>query len=156
MSLVVESGVGLENADSYISVEYADAYFNKRNSKTEWDLVTEKEKAIIDAMDYIDTAFNYKGYKVNPNQSLEFPRMINGVVEFPTRLKNAVCELALRASSSKLLADSERLTTSEKVGEIEVHYSEYSKDEVNYNFVIILIMPWLLGSGISGSLVRTY
>ena len=156
MALVVESGVGLENADSYISVEYADAYFNKRNSKTEWDLVTEKEKAIIDAMDYIDTAFNYKGYKVNPNQSLEFPRVINNTVEFPTRLKNAVCELALKASSNTLLADTERATKREKVGDIEIEYSEYSKDETSYNFVYNLVMPWLLGSGISGSLVRTY
>lgn len=156
MALVVESGVGLENADSYISIEYADNYFNKRNSKAQWDLIVEKEKAIIDAMDYIETTFLYKGTKLNHNQSLEFPRVINNAVEFPTRLKNAVCELALKASNNTLLADTERATKREKVGDIEIEYSEYSKDETSYNFVYNLIIPWLLNSGSSASIVRTY
>ena len=152
MSLIIENGQGLDNAESYIDLAYLQTYATKRGL----DITGITESNIIKAMDYFESAYQFKGTKLVETQALAFPRLINGVVEYPARVKNAICELTIKSKSAELLADSERLTTSEKVGEIEVHYSEYSKDETNYKFVINLIMPWLLGSGISGSLVRTY
>ena len=152
MAIEVEDGSGKSNAESYIDLAYLSAYAAKRGL----DITGITEANIIKAMDYFESAYLFKGTKLKETQALAFPRLINGVVEYPVRIKSAICELTIKSKSAELLADSERLTTSEKVGEIEVHYSEYSKDEVNYNFVINLIMPWLLGSGISGSLVRTY
>ena len=155
--LIVESGVGMVDSESYISVDYANAYFDKRITKDEWDLIVDKEKVIIGAMDYIETSYKYKGTKLNPNQALEFPRLINGSVEFPTRLKNAVCELALKNSKGVLLEDTERATIREKVGELEVEYDKDSPQGVEYKYVFNLIAPWLDNtSSYSSSIVRTY
>ena len=150
--IIVEMGEGLENSESYIDLAYLSAYATKRGLH----ITGITEANIIKAMDYFESAYQFKGTKLVETQALAFPRLINGVVEYPARVKNAICELTIKSKSAELLADSERLTKREKVGDIEVEYSEFSKDEVNYNFVYNLILPWLLGSGISGSLVRTY
>lgn len=152
MAIEVEDGSGKSNAESYIDLAYLSAYAAKRGL----DITGITEANIIKAMDYFESSYQFKGTKLKETQALAFPRYINNEVVYPVRIKNAVCELAIKSKSAELLADSERLTKREKVGEIEVEYSEYSKDETNYNFVINLILPWLLGSGISGSLVRTY
>jgi len=152
MSLIIENGQGLDNAESYIDLAYLSAYATKRGL----DITGITEANIIKAQDYFETAYQFKGTKLVETQALAFPRYINNEVVYPARVKNAICELTIKSKSAELLADSERLTKSEAIGDIKVEYSEYSKDEVNYNFVINLILPWLLGSGISGSLVRTY
>lgn len=152
MSLIIEDGTGKIDSESYIDLAYLQAYATKRGL----DITDITEANIIKAMDYFESAYQFKGTKLLETQALAFPRYINNEVVYPVRVKNAVCELTIKSKSAELLSDSERLTKREKVGEIEVEYSEYSKDEVNYNFVINLILPWLLGSGISGSLVRTY
>ncbi len=150
--LIVETGEGLSTSESYIDLAYLSTYATKRGL----DITGITEANIIKAMDYFESSYQFKGTKLVETQALAFPRLINGVVEYPVRIKNAVCELTIKSKSAELLADSERATTSEKVGDLEVHYSEYSKDEVNYNFVINLIMPWLSGSSFSSSIVRTY
>lgn len=152
MSLIIEDGSGLTNAESYIDLAYLTDYANKRNI----DITGITEANIIKAMDYFESGYLFKGTKLKETQALTFPRYINNEVVYPVRIKNAVCELAIKSKSNELLADTERATKREKVGDIEIEYSEYSKDETSYNFVYNLVMPWLLGSGISGSLVRTY
>jgi hypothetical protein len=153
--LVIENGQGLENSESYVDVAYVNAYFLKRGN-TEWDLIENKEACIIKAMDYFESSYLFKGEKLNPNQSLAFPRLINGVVEFPTRIKSAICELALKAGSEVLLSDTTQMVKREKVGELEVEYDTNDSQMVNYNFVFNLIAPWLNSSGFSSSIVRTY
>ena len=150
--LIVETGEGLSTAESYIDLAYLSAYATKRGLS----VVDITEANIIKAMDYFESSYQFKGTKLVETQALAFPRLIDGVVEYPVRVKNAVCELTIKSKSVELLADSERLTKREKVGDIEVEYSEYSRDEVNYNFVVNLIMPWLSGSSFSSSIVRTY
>ena len=152
MSLIIEDGSGLTNAESYIDLAYLTDYANKRNI----DITGITEANIIKAMDYFESAYQFKGTKLKETQALTFPRYINNEVVYPVRIKNAVCELAIKSKSNELLADTERATKREKVGDIEIEYSEYSKDEISYNFVYNLIMPWLLNSGSSASIVRTY
>lgn len=153
--LVIESGVGLENAESYVDEAYVTAYFTKRGN-TEWDAITNKEAQIIKAMDYFESSYSFKGEKLNESQALAFPRLINGVVEYPTRIKNSICELALKSSTATLLEDTSKSVVSEKVGELEVHYDPNSKDGINYEFVFNLLSPWLSSLGFSSSIVRTY
>ena len=150
--IIVETGEGLSTAESYIDLAYLSTYATKRGL----DITGITEANIIKAMDYFESSYQFKGTKLVETQALAFPRLIDGVVENPVRIKNAVCELTIKSKSAELLADTERATTSEKVGDLEVHYSEFSKDEVSYNFVINLIMPWLSGSSFSSSIVRTY
>lgn len=153
--LVIENGTGMTDAESYVDVAYVDAYFLKRGS-TEWDAVTNKEAQIIKAMDYFESSYSFKGEKLNENQALSFPRLINGVVEYPTRIKNSICELALKSSTATLLEDTSKSVLSEKLGELEISYDPNSKDGINYEFVFNLIAPWLSSSGFSSSIVRTY
>lgn len=152
MSLIIENGTGLDNADSYIDLTYLTDYATKRNIT----ITGITEANIIKAMDYFESAYTFKGTKLKETQSLAFPRLINGVVEYPIRIKNALCELTIKTKENELLKDTERATKREKVGDIEIEYSEYSKDETNYNFVINLILPWLSSNGFSHSIVRTY
>ena len=150
--IIVEDGTGKIDSESYIDLAYLSAYAAKRGL----DITGISEANIIKAMDYFESAYLFKGTKLKETQALAFPRYINNEVVYPVRIKNAICELTIKSKSAELLADSERLTKSEAVGDIKIEYSEYSKDTVNYNFVINLILPWLSGSGISASIIRTY
>ena len=107
-------------------------------------------------MDYFESAYTFKGTKLKETQSLSFPRLIDNEVVYPIRIKNAVCELTIKTKENELLKDTERATKREKVGDIEIEYSEFAKDETSYNFVYNLIMPYLSSSGFSHSIVRTY
>ena len=152
MSLILENGSGMADAESYIDLDYLIDYATKRGI----DSSSMTEANIIKAMDYFETSYTFKGTKLKDTQALEFPRLINGVVEYPVRVKSAVCELALK-SVNVLLEDTSQKVLREKVGELEVQYSENSSQEINYNFVFNLIAPWLDNtSSYSSSIVRTY
>lgn len=150
--LVVESGVGLPNSESYIDLDYLIAYATKRGI----DYSNMTEANIIKAQDYFETSYTFKGTKLKDTQALEFPRLINGEVIYPTRIKSAICELALK-SVNVLLEDTSQKVIKERVGELEVQYSENSSQEVNYRYVYNLIMPYLKNSSsYSSSIVRAY
>lgn len=150
--LVIESGEGLPNSESYIDLDYLIDYATKRGI----DSSSMTEANIIKAQDYFETSYTFKGTKLKDTQALEFPRLINGEVVYPVRIKSAVCELALK-SVNVLLEDTSQKVIKQKVGELEVQYSENSSQEVNYNFVFNLIAPWLDNtSSYSSNIVRTY
>ena len=150
--LVVESGEGLPNSESYIDLDYLIAYATKRGI----DYSSMTEANIIKAQDYFETSYKFKGTKLKDTQALEFPRLIGGEVVYTARIKSAICELALK-SVNVLLEDTSQQVIKERVGELEVQYSENSSQEVNYNFVFNLIAPWLdNSSSFSSSIVRTF
>ena len=125
--MVVEDGTGLSNADSFVSVAYADTYFSTRNV-TGWASLTNKEALLIKATDYIEAVYSeaWKGTTLNDTQSLSFPRIIDDATVYPDRLLKAVCELAYKANSGDLLVDVEQRTIEEKIDVITVKYAEYS------------------------------
>ena len=150
--LILESGEGLPNSESYIDLDYLIAYATKRGI----DSSSMTESNIIKAQDYFETSYKFKGTKLKDTQALEFPRLINGEVIYPVRVKSAVCELALK-SVNVLLEDTSQQVIKEKVGELEVQYSENSSQEVNYRYVYNLVMPYLENSSsYSSSIIRTY
>ena len=150
--LVIESGEGLPNSESYIDLDYLIAYANKRGLS----VVDMTEANIVKAQDYFETSYTFKGTKLKDTQALEFPRLINGEVIYPVRVKSAICELALK-SVNVLLEDTSQQVIKERVGELEVQYSENSSQEVNYRYVYNLIMPYLENSSsYSSSIIRTY
>lgn len=154
MALVVEDGTGLSNADSYIDVAFADAYFLKRGN-TEWDTLTNREQLIVRAMDYIDNNYSYKGTKLVSTQALQFPRLIDGETVFPIALKNAVCELALKSNDEDLLADTDKTTIREKVGTLEIEYDPNQDNIKSFNYVNKLLAPYLVSkSSFSYSISR--
>ena len=145
MSIIIESGNGDSNSESYVDVAYVDAYFLKRGN-AEWDSITNKESKIILAMDFIENNYTYIGTKLVSTQSLSFPRLINGETVYPTSLKSAACELALKANSGDLLQDTGKTTIREKVGTLEVEYDPNQDDLTSYNYVNKLLAPYLVST----------
>jgi len=59
MSMIVEDGSGIYEANSYAGLSYAHSYLHRRNRHTSWDAATSavREAALIAATDYIDKRF---------------------------------------------------------------------------------------------------
>lgn len=135
MTLIVEDGTIVENANSYISIAEFEEYHNARgNDYSSADTDQLKEQAIINAMDYIHLRWGskFKGRVEDFSQELDFPRIRlydrNGVLVegIPKKLKNATAEYALRAITGSLMPDLATSTTGqtvrrvrEKIGPIE-------------------------------------
>lgn len=129
MAFVLEDGTGKANANAYASISFADAYFEDR-ANAAWAAVTDddaKSAALIKATDYVENRFKFKGTPLLITQALHFPCLNNiPAAGVPTKLKQAVCEYALRALSASLAPDltvDERglqvAAKTEKVGPLE-------------------------------------
>lgn len=172
---VPEDGTGLANANSLVTIEYAQQYHAYRNNLA-WGLllVGERKAALIKATDYLGSIYRlrWKGTRVNGVQALDWPRAfverddyeyqgLNGSTfiggffyfpsdEVPKEVKDACCELSLKASTAALAPDVERITTVEKVGPLEVQYDKYGKPYTQYRQVENLLAPFLK-TGASGT-----
>lgn len=174
MTFTVETGAGVPAANSYVSVEYADAYFADR-AVDAWGALDndEKESALIRGTDYIEQFYGlgWAGYPATGTQFLSWPRANvwrgsnypGGSYwpsdEIPVPLKRAVCELALKASAGQPLApDAGRLKKRTKVGPLEVEYEAGGSAFASYTVVTGLLNQLLGGgapSGINRALVRS-
>ena len=143
--LIIENGEGLSNSETYSGTDFIDAYFLKRGI-TEWATLTNKEALEVRGMDFLENNYTYLGTKLVSTQSLSFPRLINGETVYPTSLKSAVCELALKANSGDLLQDTGKTTIREKVGTLEVEYDPNQDDLTSYNYVNKLLAPYLVST----------
>lgn len=128
MALIVETGAGLANAESYASVAAATVY-HANFGNAAWDNADSEvqESALRRATAYIDSNYRFKGERYSAEQALAWPRY--GVVvdgyelaysAIPSRLVHATCELALRALTGGLIDDvTAQYVESVKVGPIE-------------------------------------
>lgn len=162
MTLVVENGTGLANAESYVSVSAADTYHSNRGNTAWAALATPaKEAALRKATDYIGQAYGhrFKGYRSTKTQALDFPRTelpipgdpdgdFYATSAIPAALSNACFELALRASSASLLADTSQAIKREKVGQLETEYQDFTVPGVRYPAVDGLLLPLCGGRGL--------
>lgn len=153
MSLIVEDGTGLSNAESYASVADADAYHLSMGN-TAWTGAEQlKEKALRRATQYLDAWYRFRGERLLLTQSLEFPRV--GVTDllpdWPMKnLVAATCELALRALSGTLISDTEgESIRREKVGPIETEYFRNDGAQVRYTLVDKLLKDLVHGANSS-------
>lgn len=135
--MIIEDGTGLNNANSYVSLDYANDYFFARSNDV-WQNLEEDKKAVclIKATDYVDSTFKWRGIKSTAEQSLRFPRKnlidddgytIEGI---PNALKDAVCECAVLISSGAQMfkKQSEKgVVTSEKIGDLAFTYDVTTK-----------------------------
>lgn len=132
---VAEDGTGLETANSYIALAFADTYHSDRGNAS-WALETQanRQAALIRATDYIDKRFGkrFRGWRQTKAQALEWPRigaldqdeyLLNGSDAVPRQLQKACAEYALRALTITPLApdntDVGLSLNREKVGPIE-------------------------------------
>ena len=137
--MIVENGTGLPNADSYVTVEFADNYFSARGVSV-WATLTNtvKEQLLIKGTDFIDNIYQWYGKKEFEHQALRFPRVdirdyegaeIKGI---PSCLKQAVCDASLIANSGELFqtSDANGAVVSEKIGELAFTYANGKKETV--------------------------
>lgn len=114
MAFVVEDGTGLESANSYTSVEFADSYLSETGRASQWgNDASSKQTALILATQYMDLVFGDfligRRSITSPMQSLQFPRIeaydCEGmeVIGVPMMWKKACCEYALIARTTSLI-----------------------------------------------------
>jgi len=150
--IVVEDGTGLSTAQSYVDTTFVNAYFALRGVT-----FTSTDANIINAMDYFEATYSqsWKGEKLVSTQALSFPRLIDGVNTYPVQVKNAICELAYKASTATLLPDPSQAVKREKVDVIEVEYQDFTSATTSYSLVNAMIMPWLNASGSVHTVLRS-
>lgn len=169
MALIVENGTGLIDANSYITVAYADTYHSNRGN-TAWATLTTtvKEQLLIKSTDYIEQVYRLRwlGYRHTEEQALSYPRdevprrdftflnqfsfYPNDVV--PNEIKSACAELALKANNEALAPDIARIAKREKVASLEVEYDIYSPAYVVFRAIDNIVAPFL--SSLTGNVKR--
>lgn len=143
ITLVLEDGTGVANANSFVDVAFADAYHLTRFND-QWSGTDEaKKSALVVAADYMKSRFNYRGIKthLDTGQSLPFPR--RGICDadgqeydrfaVPDPVQEAQAELALVAicsggSIEPAILGPDILRRRERVGSIETD-TEYLTTE---------------------------
>ena len=114
VTLVVEDGSGVDNANAYGALADVNTYHSDRNN-TYWAAVATddlRRACIIRASDFIDKRFKvrFRGYRLTVEQALAWPRLnaydndrysLQGV---PPQIFKAMCEYALRAAIYNVLA----------------------------------------------------
>lgn len=118
VAFIVEDGTNVENANAYVTLEYADAYFTDRGNDSWLAFTTEqKQQRIVVATQYIDTRWfgELKGKPFYEEQSLEFPRDVwcrtaldpetqqeMQTPYIPTALLKACCEYAINVDEETM------------------------------------------------------
>ncbi len=126
MTLTVEDGTIVANANSYVSTTDFTAYATARGVS----LTSGAETLLVQAMDYIES-LSYIGMKYTAAQSLQWPRSnvyIDGYLfaynDIPQELINAQMQVAMAIDvGNGPLATIARATKRERVGELEVEYT---------------------------------
>jgi hypothetical protein len=154
VAATIDATIKGANANSYVTLAEADAYFETVPSSTQWDNKTDdkKNRALIAATRWIDTLVYY-GDRCDDDQALKFPRtnyQVDGVelacTLIPQNIKYAQFELA-----NALANDTDAITGSTgtdgnfeqvKLGDIEVKYNTKSQGTGVVNNVFD-VYPWL-------------
>jgi hypothetical protein len=164
MTLIVEDGTKVANAESYCSVAQADSYHAGRSTADAWDAIDAdvRERCLREATDYLTQQYSgrWAGLRANDDQALDWPRdnvplqdSLQGYRPnntIPVELVRACAELAIRVSSTPLLTDQGRETQSETVDSISVTYVAGSGRQTKYPTIDGWLRPLLSsGSGIA-------
>ena len=165
MSLIVETGSGVSNAESLCDVAFATQYHADRNN-TAWSALTtaQMETALRKATDYMEAVYKsqWQGMRVNNIQALDWPRVgvtannyyvLSTIVPLP--IKKACCELALKTITIDLLPDTTQQKTSVTVGPISTTYDKFSPQNKQFPAIKFLLQPYFdVASGFTHRLIR--
>jgi len=167
MAIVTEDGTGKSDAQSYLSLADADAYFTARGIAAWTGANSAKEAALIAATEYIDIRWGdlLKGSLEFPDvQALLFPRLNvydnegRALTGIPQRLERATAEYALISLSQSLMPN----PTIESSGKVVIEESDETgpiKETKKYQSGYLTKRPYpkadalmacfILGSGIT-------
>lgn len=170
MTLIVEDGTGLVNADSYISVADATTY-HANFANTLWPTLPEatQEAYLRQATQYMVGVYRLRwlGKRVSVTQSLDWPRIgvnLKDTASYyidmrtsyivpsnivPVQVATACAILALKVATqpgNDLSPDLDQRTISEKVGVIQVDYDKMSPQYRRFRNVDLMLNIYLDGS----------
>jgi len=168
MALIVEDGTGRTDAESYISVTDATAYFAARGNTTWAGLASDtvREQLLRKATDYMAQMYRVRwaGSRVTTTQALDWPRAWVPFKDAPSGygacqpyypnnavplvVAHACAELAVRAASSDLAPDVGAQVKQETVGPISVTYADGARQVNAYKAVDAMLAPFFNGSGV--------
>jgi len=148
MTITVEDGTVVANADSYLSVAAADTYFTEHDSPSEWTGATTpgKEAALKYATRRLDNSYKWYSCIISTSQVLGWPRAsfvdsegrsIGGASIMPQALLDATAELALehlKTSLNEAVSNKRR----ERIGSSEVEYTGGGA-KMNYAYVTAMV-----------------
>lgn len=168
MSLIVEDGSVVPNANAYCSVSFATTYHGMRGNGDAWDAIEDKEAAIVKATDYMTQTLRarWKGARWKQEQALDWPRtdveiddlaygFLLDVNVVPLPVQQACAELALRTASSALAPDVARGKSHVTVGPISVTYDTADPQTKRFAAVNGLLAPYLRGTSGMARLIPT-
>ena len=160
MTFVVETGTGSATANSYCTELFADTYHEDAGN-TDWNLITNKEAALIKATRYMVQVYRalWSGYRYVATQALDWPRggvYLNDYAEeisiasnvVPLEIQQACAELALKTyTEGELLTDAEQKIIMEMIGPITTKYSDTSTtSHKQYSAIDALLKPYIKSS----------
>lgn len=163
--MAIDTTPGSPTADSYVSVAEADVYWAKRQSDA-WaaTLTPDKEAALIRATAHVDAGYGWRGCRASSTQALAWPRydvVVDGYdldsTIIPKQVRDAVCELALKALAGELVADvSPQQLVEQTVGPITRKFApeERNGGQKLYPYVDSLLGPLVSGGSGQIRLVR--
>lgn len=163
MTLIVEDGTGLSNAEAYCAVAFADARHAALGNSA-WAALDNatKEQRLRRGAEKMTQDFRerWKGQRTRSTQALDWPRRsvrIEGAYlatnAIPAEIKNANADLALKASTD-LTPDADRVVIREKLGPLETEYDRYGPQATRFTAVALALAPFLASSGGMVRLVR--
>lgn len=155
MTLMVEDGSGLPDAEAYCSVAFADAYHASRGNKAWAGAVAAREAALRRATDFMTQtcAERWKGERVSMHQALDWPRysvVVDGYEldadSVPVAIQRACAELALRALTQPLAPDLDRQVAEETIDVITTVYATGARESKKWTAAENLLRPYLMGT----------
>jgi len=143
MPLIVEDGTVVQNANSYVTLAEADAYFSERSDADEWAALDDdvKTQKLIDGADYLNSVYRWKGSALDLAQTMALPT--DYVTDIVWPVKRAQMVLARFAMTGALAPEvTKGIVTKERkkldgVGEKEYEYEYASSPELGRTFPIV-------------------
>lgn len=179
MTLTVEDGTGLTNADALISLAYFKSYHDTRGNDYSAYADAALEQAIVRATDFMSESYCWAGFKLKERghqdgeQALAWPRSYvvdrNGYSvandEVPTEVQKATAEIALYEAGTpggmQPTYTPHSRVKSEKVGPLAVEYDLSRGDAEGARPVLLAVRDLIgqflaqgAGNRLTGSVVR--
>ena len=155
MTVVVETGIGLEEANSYIDGAYLVGYFSAERIE-KWEKLSQEaqDSLLVSATQFIDLSYRWIGIRKSIEQGLNWPRenayypdtetLIDGI---PRAVRKATAEtvallLSGNAPASLFMVIQEAQVKREKLAVLETEYFEKkgaAEGETAYEILNLLL-----------------
>lgn len=101
VTIIVEDGSGVPNANSYVDVQFVMDYLESRGLKVPAE--DKLKPMLINAIDFMESLNRYKGKRTSRDQELQFPR--SGLVDDGEEIPSNSIPVAIKRAQAQLVAD---------------------------------------------------